>query len=145
MIIQGRIITYLVCFFFFYIQCITDIFYSGGKHKYRSPQEFYPHLHWLLDNARGVRKPCICQYCDHTRSQEEINNIFPLPPHKKSSQGPRGTRNKKVKKHQCPKGVTTRRGMVFIRNSIITGPVTSLRDNWQEDKSIGYRLSHPFQ
>jgi hypothetical protein len=131
-------------FIFLYMQCATDVF-LGGKYKYRSPQEFYPHLHWLLDNARGVKHPCICQYCDQGRSQEEINQIFPLPPHKKSSQGPKGPKNKKTKKHQGPKGVTTRRGMIFNRNSITTGPVTALRDGWQEDKFIGYKTSHPFR
>ncbi|KAF9788031.1 hypothetical protein BJ322DRAFT_600464 [Thelephora terrestris] len=122
-----------------------DHYLCGGKYKYRSPQEFYPHLHWLLDNARGVKHPCICQYCDQGRSQEEINQIFPLPPHKKSSQGPKGPKNKKTKKHQGPKGVTTRRGMILNRNSITTGPVTALRDGWQEDKFIGYKTSHPFR
>jgi len=122
-----------------------DHYLYGGKHKYRSPQEFYPHLHWLLNNARGVKEPCKCQYCDNTRSQEEINDIFPPPPHKKSSQGPRGPRNKETKKHRGPKGVTTRRGMVFNRNSLTTGPVTALRDSWQEDKCIGYKTSHPFR
>ncbi|KAF9790947.1 hypothetical protein BJ322DRAFT_1216507 [Thelephora terrestris] len=122
-----------------------DHYLYGGKHNYRSPQEFYPHLHWLLENAQGTKKPCICQYCDHDRSQEEINEIFPLPPHKKSSQGSRGPRNNKTKKKQGPRGVTTRRGMIFNRNSITTGPVTALRNGWREDKFVGYRTSHPFR
>lgn len=122
-----------------------DHYLYGGKHVYRSPHEFYPHLHWLLDNARGVRKECLCKYCSG-KSQKEVGEIFPLPPNKKSPKGPRGPRSKKeTRKIQHPKGVTTRRGLVFNRNSITTGPVTSLRDNWQEDRSIGYKTSRPFR
>ena len=125
---------------------LTDIFCPGGEHKYRSPQEFYPHLHWLYNNARGVKDPCICQYCDNSRSQEEINKIFYLPPHKESAKGPRGLKKNKQKgKPHGPKGVTIRRAYVVNRNSITSGPVISTESGRQEQKLIGYKTSHPFR
>lgn len=124
-----------------------DHYLCGGEHKFRSPQEFYPHLHWLLDNARGVKKPCLCQYCSG-ETQDHVNKIFPLPPHRESPPGPKGPKNNNKKapiKLRQPKGVTTKRGLIYNRNSITTGPVTSLRGNWQEDKFLGYKTSHPFR
>lgn len=120
-------------------------FHLGGKHKYRSPQEFYPHLHWLFNNAQGVKDPCICQYCDPGRSQEEINKIFYLPPHKESTKGPRESKNSKQgRKLHGPRGVTMQRGYVVNRNSITSGPVTSLGGGQQEQRMIGYKTNHLF-
>ena len=137
-----------LCGVFFFIPSIcslTDGFFSGGKNKYRSPQEFYPHLHWLFDNARGVHNPCICQYCDPQKSQVEINERFPLPPNKPSTSSPKGPSNPKRKgKSQRQRGVTFKRGLTQIRNSITTGPVISPRDS-REQKVIGYGTIRPSQ
>jgi len=125
---------------------LTDNLFLGGGPTYRSPHEFYPHMHWLLDNARGVIKPCICRYCDPSRSQKQVNEIFPLPPHKESTKGPKGPRrHEQTKKLRGPKGVTIKRGYIINRNSITSGPVTTLGGRWRKHKSIGYKTSHPFQ
>jgi len=127
---------------------ITHHLFSGGERDYRSPQEFYPHLHWLLENAQGVSNPCICKYCDTSRTQEQINKIFPLPPSKENPKGPRGPKKQmKGRKHQGPKGVTIQRGMVANRNSITTGPVTTLGCYGEGQKviNIGHKTSHPFR
>lgn len=126
--------------------CVPNWLLLGGQHKYRSPQEFYPHLHWLYRSAQGVKGPCICQYCDHSKSQEEINKIFYLPPHRESTKGPRGLKKvKQTRKLRGPKGATTQRAIVKNRNSITTGPVTSLGGSRKENcKLIGYSTSHPF-
>ena len=127
---------------------IAHDLFLGGEHEYRSPQEFYPHLHWLLENAQGVSNKCICKYCDPSRTQKEINKIFPLPPCKENPKGPRGPKNPmKTRKHRGPKGVTTQRGMVANRNSITTGPVATLGYYGEEQKiiNIGYKTSHPFR
>jgi len=144
--LPGRTAICVVWSLFFYTCYLTDNFFLGGGHKYRSPQEFYPHMHWLLDNTQGVRNPCICQYCDPSRSQKQINKTFPLPPHKESAKGPRGPKkHKQTRKLQGPKGVTVKRGLIINRNSITSGPVTTLGDGWQKHKFIGYKTSHPFQ
>jgi len=122
-----------------------DYYLCGGKHKYRSPSEFYPHVHWLLEKARGGQGQCICQYCDSSRPQEEINKIFPLPPSKESAKQSRRTKSQKqTKKVKGPKGVTSKRGLVVNRNSITTGPLATLGHNWQGHKVIGHKRSHPF-
>jgi len=122
-----------------------DYYLCGGHHKYRSPQEFYPHVHWLLDNARGARTQCICQYCDPSRSQEEINKIFPLPPSKESVKQSRGMKSQKqTRKVKGPKGVTSKRGLQVNRNSITTGPLVTLGHDWRGYKVIGHERSHPF-
>jgi len=122
-----------------------DNYLSGGAHKYRSPLEFYPHLHWLCNIAQGVKDQCICQYCDHSRSQEEINKIFYLPPQKESTKGPRGTgKIKQPRRSQGLKGVTVQRGYVINRNSITSGPVMSLESGRQEQKLIGHKTNRPF-
>ena len=121
-------------------------FFSGGEHDYRSPQEFYPHMHWLLENAQGVNKPCICKYCDPSRTQEQINAIFPLPPCRKTTKKHRSPKtHQKTRKHQRPKGVTSQREMVTIRNSITTGLVTTPRHHGDRQKVIGHKTSNPFR
>ena len=118
---------------------------SGGHSDYRSPLEFYPHLHWLLNNAQGVEKPCICQYCDPSRSQKEINKIFYLPPCREATKHPRSAnKHQKARKLKGPKGVTSKRGLIFNRNSIMTGPLTTLGHSSENHKIIGYKSSHPF-
>ena len=122
--------------------------FSGGEHVYRSPQEFYPHLHWLLENAQGVSNQCICQYCDPSRTQQQINMIFPLPPCKENPKGPRGPKkHMKTRKHKGPKGITIQRGMLANRNSITTGPVVALGCYGEKQKivNIGHKTSHPFR
>lgn len=127
-----------------YVTSLTTL--SGGSSKYRSPQEFYPHLHWLLNNAQGGGKPCICQYCDPSRSQEQINEIFYLPPGKESTKHPRSpNKHKNTRKLKGPKGVTSKRGLIINRNSITTGPLTTLGCGLENHKIIGYKRSHPFR
>ena len=117
-----------------------------GGHKYRSPQEFYPHLHWLLNNARGGEEPCICQYCDPSRTQKEINKIFYLPPSKESTKHPQSpNKHQQTRKLRGPKGVTSKRGLIINRNSIMTGPLTTLGRGLENHKIIGYKKSHPFR
>ena len=133
-----------VCFFLSCVQPCSP-FLLGGDHTYRSPHEFFPHMLWLLNRAQGIDDKCICKYCDHSRTQKKINEIFPLPPCKEGPKGPRGVKkHQKTRKLQGPKGVTSQRGMVMHRNSITTGPVTTLGYDRQRLKIIGFKTSHPF-
>lgn len=144
LVLLGKITICVVCFFFLPSVCgPANHFFSGGSKRYRSPQEFYPHMHWLLNNTRGE---CICKHCDHTRSQKEIDKIFHLPPHKESPKGPIGPKkHKRTKKPKAPRGVTSQREMVINRNSITTGTVSTLQHDRQEQRIIGFRRSHPFK
>ena len=135
-----------VFFFLFSTHNLINPFFLGGPHKFRSPQEFYPHMHWLIDNTQGVRKKCICQYCDSSRTQKEINKIFPLPPCKTSPKGPTGPKkHQETRKLQAPRGVTTQRVMVRNRNSITTGPVSTLEHGRQKQRIVGFQRDDPFQ
>lgn len=55
-----------------------DYYLYGSRHTvaFRSPEEFAPHLVWLLSGQPmsdgGVRE-CECKYCGSVRSQREIN------------------------------------------------------------------------
>lgn len=55
-----------------------DAYLYGSRyvHVFRSPEEFAPHLKWLMDGS--PLKPsgdpnCKCKYCDPTRKQREIS------------------------------------------------------------------------
>ena len=145
-ILQEKITTCVVCFFLSSVYNFADHFFSGGNYDYRSPQEFYPHMHWLLKSTQGVEEKCICKHCNHPTNQRDINKIFWLPPHKESPKGPTGPKkNKKTRKLQAPRGVTSQRGMVMNRNSITTGPVATLGYEGQMQKAIGFKTSHPFR
>jgi len=125
--------------------CITLLTNLSGRHKaYRSPQEFYPHLHWLLSSAQGGEEPCICKYCSG-RSQKEINKIFPLPPCKEGTKHPKSpNKHQQTRRLKGPRGVTSKRGLTINRNSITTGPLATLGHGSGSCKTIGYRRSHPF-
>jgi len=146
MVPLGGTTTCVVCFSPSIVFTLTDYLFPGGDHRYRSPQEYYPHLHWLLDNAGGVNKPCICQYCDSDRTQQQINQIYPLPPQKESPKGPSAPKKqKKTRKAKNPRGVTSKRGLVMNRNSITTGPLFTLGPRGQNCGTIGHRRSRPMQ
>jgi len=129
--------------FFFLPHDITEYFLLGGPHKYRSPEEFFPHMLWLLNHDQGTYVECICQYCDGKKTQKQINEIFPLPPRKEYPTGPRGPKQKKTGGTQDPKGITYRRVLVQNRNSITTRPATALEYHGQ--RIIGHGTIHPFQ
>ena len=126
--------------------CGTSLTTLSGRDKaYRSPQEFYPHLHWLLNSARGDEEPCICQYCSG-RSQKAINKIFYLPPCKEGTKHTKSpNKHRQTRRLKGPKGVTSKRGLIINRNSIMTGPLATLGHGSMNYKTIGYRRSHPFQ
>ena len=124
---------------------VTDYLFPGGHKKYRSPEEFFPHLLWLLNKAQGINGECICQYCSNN-NQTQINKIFPLPPRKEYPKGPRGAKkHKKTRRPQGPRGVTYRRVLVQNRNSITTRPATTLEYQMCGQRTIGYGIIHPFQ
>ncbi|KAH9949563.1 hypothetical protein B0H21DRAFT_836599 [Amylocystis lapponica] len=57
-----------------------DYYLYGSVHVkcFRSPNEFMPHLHWLMKGAplkRGGRPDCQCQYCS-AKTQKEVNEIY---------------------------------------------------------------------
>ena len=130
-------------FIYFFLPCgITDCIFSGGHRKFRSPEEFFPHMLWLLNKAQGIDGDCICQYCGD-KTQTEINKIFPLPPRKEYPKGPKGPKRcKKTRRPQGPRGVTYQRVLIQNRNSIMTRPATTLEMDGQ--RNIGYGIIHPF-
>jgi hypothetical protein len=52
---------------------INLMHHTGGRSVFRSPEEFAPHLIWLMT---GRKTPCICQYCDRSRSQKTITALL---------------------------------------------------------------------
>ena len=126
---------------------ITDCFFSGGAQRYRSPQEFFPHMLWMLNTTQQINGKCICKYCDKSRSQKEIDEIYPLPPHKGYPKGPAGPKKHKNtrRRQQGPRGVTIQRTLVQIRNSITTGPLATSGPSRPGQKNIGFGTSHPFR
>jgi hypothetical protein len=117
----------------------------GGKKDYRSPVEFYPHLHWLLNSAQGINNPCICKCCGTKTKHKVIKKTFPLPPCKgrptKESRGPKKSRQtRKLKK---PRGFTGLKVITKNRNSYTTGPMITQGQGGQ--KVIGHTTSHPFR
>jgi len=126
---------------------VTDHFHSGGAQRYRSPQEFFPHMLWMLNTTQQINGKCICKYCDKSRSQKEIDEIYPLPPHKEYTGGPPGPKkhNKTQRRQQGTKGVTIKRALFINRNSITTGPLATPGPSRPGQKTIGFETSYPFR
>ncbi|GBE81099.1 hypothetical protein BKA93DRAFT_820783 [Sparassis latifolia] len=86
------------------------LFGSHYVHVFRSPEEFTPHLKWLMRGSpmKDGRRDCHCKYCDPSRTQTEISRELH---HKKDGGGGRkgggkrkdGTRG--TKKSQFPSDI----------------------------------------
>ncbi|EFP76566.1 uncharacterized protein PGTG_02027 [Puccinia graminis f. sp. tritici CRL 75-36-700-3] len=52
------------------------LFGSAHVYKFRTANEFLPHLQWLLWNQAGY---CLCKYCSGAKNQFEVNAALGLP------------------------------------------------------------------
>ncbi|GAA5898933.1 hypothetical protein JCM8208_005431 [Rhodotorula glutinis] len=62
----------------------TYIFGSAATHKFRTVNEFVPHLYWLLSHGPGDGLRCECKYCTK-KSQSDVNRIVGLTDGRSSS------------------------------------------------------------
>ncbi|GAA5842519.1 hypothetical protein JCM9279_003606 [Rhodotorula babjevae] len=60
------------------------IFGSAATHKFRTVNEFVPHLYWLLSHGPGDGLRCECKYCTK-KSQSDVNRIVGLTDGRSSS------------------------------------------------------------
>ncbi|GAA5999073.1 uncharacterized protein JCM10292_003306 [Rhodotorula paludigena] len=67
-------------------QCRTDVyvFGSAATHKFRTANEFVPHLYWLLQHGPADTLKCECKYCAK-RTQGDVNRIVGLTDGRASS------------------------------------------------------------
>ncbi|TFK54214.1 hypothetical protein OE88DRAFT_1165488 [Heliocybe sulcata] len=78
----------------------TDVYLYGGRHVFRSPDEFCLHARWLAlgsPTKRFTNKPdCPCKYCHGQLSQTELNKMWEIAPPPKC-RGPRKKPDSKPK------------------------------------------------
>jgi hypothetical protein len=61
---------------------------SSATAKFRTINEFAPHLHWLLSNGPGSPTTCLCKYCTG-RLQGQVNSVLGLESGHSTPRAPR--------------------------------------------------------
>ncbi|GAA6011911.1 hypothetical protein JCM10207_003427 [Rhodosporidiobolus poonsookiae] len=71
-------------------QARTDVYVFGSPAtlKFRTPNEFAPHLYWLLTHGKNDGLRCQCKYCGGVKLQADVNRIVGLPDGRGSSSTP---------------------------------------------------------
>ncbi|EKM50522.1 uncharacterized protein PHACADRAFT_152576 [Phanerochaete carnosa HHB-10118-sp] len=114
-IVQGRLHSFPAGYTLMYIPRLKDsdhkdvyLYSTDGKRKWRSPEEFGPHLAWLLTGQRrDIAGRCVCECCvcikartgesprqsNITRRYEDIDSYFAAQSSMKVARRPKARKN----------------------------------------------------